>query len=153
MLFQLQNTITGCISHCGVLEFVAEEDLEVGFAPPLDYKEPERRPLNPANICTTATSARSTRETTTSTEHEEKSQCRFTAFPGVGRRLNGKPVSPKSPKVKSARSRSPSSLYLVTMPIKPMQLLWNLERSRHRKVKRKVKKLKSTNLLLAKCIL
>ncbi|GLJ57618.1 hypothetical protein SUGI_1353790 [Cryptomeria japonica] len=204
MLFQLQNTITGCISHCGVLEFVAEEgiiymplwmmenmllqpgdtvklkhntlpkgtslklqphtknlldisnpkaflevslrnfsclttgdnikldynntiysinivetkpesaisvfdaDLEVDFAPPLDYKEPERLPLNPANICTTATSSRSTRETTTSTEHEEKSQCRFTAFTGVGRRLNGKPVSPKSPKVKSARSRSPS---------------------------------------------
>ncbi|GLJ57612.1 hypothetical protein SUGI_1353770 [Cryptomeria japonica] len=200
MLFQLQNTITGCISHCGVLEFVAEEGiiymplwmmenmllqpgdivklkhttlpkgtslklqphtknlldisnpkafLEVSLrnfsclttgdtikldynntiycinivetkpesaisvfdadvAPPLDYKEPERLPLNPANICTTATSARSTRETTTSTEHEEKSQCRFTAFTGVGRRLNGKPVSPKSPKVKSARSRSPS---------------------------------------------
>ncbi|GLJ35508.1 hypothetical protein SUGI_0714040 [Cryptomeria japonica] len=204
MLFQLQNTITGHISHCGVLEFVAEEgiiymplwmmenmllqpgdaaklkhttlpkgtclklqphtkkfldisnpkaflevslrnfsclttgdtikldynntiycinivetkpesaisvfdtDLEVDFAPPLDYKERERLPLNPANICTTTSSARTTTENTTSTEHEEKSQCRFTAFTGVGRRLDGKPLSPKSPKIKSARSRSPS---------------------------------------------
>ncbi|GLJ57611.1 hypothetical protein SUGI_1353720 [Cryptomeria japonica] len=139
MLFQLQNTITGHISHCGVLEFVAEErdtikldynntiycinivetkpesaisvfdtDLEVDFAPPLDYKERERLPLNPANICTTTSSARTTRENTTSTEHQEKSQCRFTAFTGVGRRLDGKPLSPKSPKIKSARSRSPS---------------------------------------------
>ncbi|GLJ35514.1 hypothetical protein SUGI_0714140 [Cryptomeria japonica] len=107
MLFQLQNTITGHISHGGVLEFVAKEDLEVDFAPPLDYKEPERLPLNPTNICTTTSSARTTREIT-SREHGEESQCRFSACTRVGRRLDGKPLSPKSPKIKSARSRSPS---------------------------------------------
>ncbi|GLJ57609.1 hypothetical protein SUGI_1353700 [Cryptomeria japonica] len=81
--------------------------LEVDFAPPLDYKEPERLPLNPTNICTTTSSARTTRDIT-SREHGDESQCRFSACTGVGRRLDGKPLSPKSTKIKSARSRSPS---------------------------------------------
>lgn len=80
-----------------------DTDLEVDFAPPFDYKEPESLPLNPATT--------SVRENP-STEHGEEFQCRFTTFTGDGRRLNGKPVSPKtkSPKVKSPRpmSRSPS---------------------------------------------
>ncbi|XP_057836450.2 uncharacterized protein LOC131046683 [Cryptomeria japonica] len=203
MLFQLENTITGQISHCGVLEFVAEggvvfmplwmmesmdlgvgdtvklkyttlpkgtyfklqphkknfldifnpkailevslrnfscltigdtlkinynnttycinivdikpecaislldTDLEVDFAIPLDYSEPERLPVNPAALSTTITSQRMAREIP-SAEHVAELDRRFTAFTGIGRRLNGKPVSPKSPRVKSPRSRSPS---------------------------------------------
>ncbi|GLJ36006.1 hypothetical protein SUGI_0722210 [Cryptomeria japonica] len=92
MLFQLENTIT---------------DLEVDFALPLDYSEPERLQVNPATLSTATTSKR-IGTNIPSAEHVAEFDRRFTAFTGIGRRPNGKPVSPKSPRVKSPRSRSPS---------------------------------------------
>eukprot|EP01018_Ginkgo_biloba_P014850 Gb_33194 [translate_table: standard] len=62
---------------------IIETDCEVDFAPPLDYKEPERVPAIPASVPSTRSSQEESNETVES---------KFSPFTGVGRRLDGKPV-------------------------------------------------------------
>jgi len=62
---------------------IIETDCEVDFAPPLDYKEPERVPAVPAPAAKT---------TATEEESKDVEEPKFTPFTGVGRRLDGKPL-------------------------------------------------------------
>ncbi|XP_039060831.1 ubiquitin fusion degradation protein 1 homolog [Hibiscus syriacus] len=89
---------------------IIETDCEVDFAPPLDYKEPER-PAVP-----TSSKAKSQVE-----EAPAEAEPKFSAFTGTGRRLDGKPLkqqpSPvfstgmkdKGPAVSNGNNRQPSS--------------------------------------------
>jgi len=61
---------------------IIETDCEVDFAPPLDYKEPERVPAQPAPSASTTTSQE---------ESKDVEEPKFSPFTGVGRRLDGKP--------------------------------------------------------------
>ncbi|KAI7749126.1 hypothetical protein M8C21_029141 [Ambrosia artemisiifolia] len=146
MLFELRNASTERVSHCGVLEFIAEEgliympywmmenlllqegdivrvknvtlpkgdsimvaynnkkyyiniieskpsnaisiietDCEVDFAPPLDYKEPER----PVSSVTKNKAP----------EQAPAAEPKFNPFTGSGRRLDGKPLKDQPPAV------------------------------------------------------
>ncbi|CAH8392070.1 unnamed protein product [Eruca vesicaria subsp. sativa] len=76
---------------------IIETDCEVDFAPPLDYKEPER-PAVPA----TAAKALAKAE-----EVEAEPEPKFNPFTGSGRRLDGRPLSYEPPP--SAASSSSSS--------------------------------------------
>ncbi|KAK9129601.1 hypothetical protein Sjap_010088 [Stephania japonica] len=78
---------------------IIETDCEVDFAPPLDYKEPER----PAP--TIPSSKASAQVPESPTEVEPK----FSPFVGVGRRLDGKPLKqePKSTSTASAKDKKP----------------------------------------------
>ncbi|KAG0595198.1 hypothetical protein M758_UG148300 [Ceratodon purpureus] len=62
---------------------IIETDCEVDFAPPLDYKEPERVTPPPVPV-----SAPLSSQDATPPEPEEP---KFNAFTGIGRRLDGKP--------------------------------------------------------------
>jgi len=62
---------------------IIETDCEVDFAPPLDYKEPERVPTVPSTAANTAASQE---------ESKDVEETKFTPFTGVGRRLDGKPL-------------------------------------------------------------
>jgi ubiquitin fusion degradation protein 1 len=64
---------------------IIETDCEVDFAPPLDYKEPERVTPPPVPVL-----APSSSQDTAPPEPEEP---KFNAFTGTGRRLDGKPGS------------------------------------------------------------
>ncbi|CAN6440555.1 unnamed protein product [Victoria cruziana] len=63
---------------------IIETDCEVDFAPPLDYKEPER----PAPL----TVPSSSRLPASEQEEPVAAEPKFSAFTGVGRRLDGKPL-------------------------------------------------------------
>nr|KJB47574.1 hypothetical protein B456_008G032200 [Gossypium raimondii] len=65
---------------------IIETDCEVDFAPPLDYKEPER-PAVP-----TSSKAHSQ-------EAPAETEPKFSAFTGTGRRLDGKPLKQQHPPV------------------------------------------------------
>nr|KJB47571.1 hypothetical protein B456_008G032200 [Gossypium raimondii] len=67
---------------------IIETDCEVDFAPPLDYKEPER-PAVP-----TSSKAHSQVE-----EAPAETEPKFSAFTGTGRRLDGKPLKQQHPPV------------------------------------------------------
>lgn len=59
---------------------IIETDCEVDFAPPLDYKEPEKVPAVPAAA------------STSQGETKEAEEAKFSPFTGVARRLDGKPL-------------------------------------------------------------
>ncbi|KAK6946344.1 Ubiquitin fusion degradation protein Ufd1-like [Dillenia turbinata] len=73
---------------------IIETDCEVDFAPPLDYKEPER-PAQPA-----ATNKSSALEQGVPVEEPK-----FNPFTGVGRRLDGKPLKQQPPPVSAPASK------------------------------------------------
>ncbi|XP_057788525.1 uncharacterized protein LOC131005527 [Salvia miltiorrhiza] len=70
---------------------IIETDCEVDFAPPLDYKEPER-PSAPVSTGKALAEGQ---------EPSEESEPKFNPFTGVGRRLDGKPLKTGSPPVSS----------------------------------------------------
>ncbi|GKV24096.1 hypothetical protein SLEP1_g33751 [Rubroshorea leprosula] len=81
---------------------IIETDCEVDFAPPLDYKEPER----PA--ATVPSSKTPSQDEEAAVETEPK----FTPFTGSGRRLDGKSLTYQPPQVSSqfSRDKGPGSL-------------------------------------------
>ncbi|GAB2270599.1 hypothetical protein Dimus_005482 [Dionaea muscipula] len=60
---------------------IIETDCEVDFAPPLDYKEPEKPPVSGPN------------KTTAPEEDPVETEPKFNPFSGAGRRLDGKPAN------------------------------------------------------------
>ncbi|KAL3515093.1 hypothetical protein ACH5RR_021995 [Cinchona calisaya] len=74
---------------------IIETDCEVDFAPPLDYKEPEKPTPSPASSKAPAEG----QEIPTDTEPK------FNPFSGMGRRLDGKPLKYEPPPVSSSSSR------------------------------------------------
>ncbi|KAH7441640.1 hypothetical protein KP509_03G047000 [Ceratopteris richardii] len=62
---------------------IIETDCEVDFAPPLDYKEPERVPPAPESGDSASVSV--------SGESQVAEEVKFNPFSGLGRRLDGKP--------------------------------------------------------------
>ncbi|XP_057752584.1 uncharacterized protein LOC130970498 [Arachis stenosperma] len=74
---------------------IIETDCEVDFAPPLDYKEPEK-PSLPAS---SGKAAAAVEETPAETEPK------FNPFSGAGRRLDGKPLNYQPPPVSSSGSK------------------------------------------------
>ncbi|GMP64021.1 hypothetical protein CsSME_00025474 [Camellia sinensis var. sinensis] len=157
MLFELRNAATERISHCGVLEFIAEEgmiympywmmenlllqegdivrvknmtlpkgtyvklqphtkdfldisnpkailettlrnfsclttDCEVDFAPPLDYKEPEKL----------VAAVPPSKALAKGQEAPAETEPKFNPFTGSGRRLDGKPLNYQPPSVSSS---------------------------------------------------
>ncbi|KAI9361675.1 ubiquitin fusion degradation protein 1 [Zopfochytrium polystomum] len=77
---------------------VIETDLEVDFAPPLGYKEPERLPRKPESLHQSTTSV---------DEHKVEDAPKFVPFGGSGQRL--KPASSSSSSVAASSSSSSSS--------------------------------------------
>ncbi|KAL5973353.1 hypothetical protein ACLOJK_030003 [Asimina triloba] len=73
---------------------IIETDCEVDFAPPLDYKEPERP----------AQSIPSSKAPTQAQEEPANEEPKFSPFTGTGRRLDGKPL--KQPAASSEFSKS-----------------------------------------------
>ncbi|KAG8645420.1 ubiquitin fusion degradation protein 1 homolog isoform X1 [Manihot esculenta] len=64
---------------------IIETDCEVDFAPPLDYKEPEKPAVSiPKNKATSQVE-----------EDPAETEPKFSPFTGVGRRLDGKPLKPQ----------------------------------------------------------
>lgn len=80
---------------------IIETDCEVDFAPPLDYKEPE--PAPPAVTATNGISAPASQES------EEPEEPKFSAFTGIGRRLDGKPLKYSAAPENSSASSAPNS--------------------------------------------
>ncbi|CAL9760504.1 unnamed protein product [Musa acuminata subsp. burmannicoides] len=93
---------------------IIETDCEVDFAPPLDYKEPER-PQTSAPMIKAPVQVQDA-------QTEAKDEQKFTPFTGTGRRLDGKPSKdqastivspmedPKSEAVNSIKQSTPSTL-------------------------------------------
>jgi ubiquitin fusion degradation protein 1 len=77
---------------------IIETDCEVDFAPPLDYKEPER-PSVPVP---------SKKVQSEGQEAAAEEEPKFNPFTGSGRRLDGKPLSYQPPPIASASSLSGS---------------------------------------------
>ncbi|KAJ0260543.1 hypothetical protein HA466_0067320 [Hirschfeldia incana] len=77
---------------------IIETDCEVDFAPPLDYKEPER-PKAPAAAAKALAKAE---------EVEAEPEPKFNPFTGSGRRLDGRPLSYGPPPAASSSSSSSS---------------------------------------------
>ncbi|GAY52846.1 hypothetical protein CUMW_145110 [Citrus unshiu] len=73
---------------------IIETDCEVDFAPPLDYKEPEK-PIASA----------SSRATAKAEEASVETEPKFSPFTGVARRLDGKPLTYQPPPVPSLGSK------------------------------------------------
>lgn len=71
---------------------IIETDCEVDFAPPLDYKEPER-PAAPAS---------SGKAPADGQEPPAEEEPKFNPFTGTGRRLDGKPLKTQPPPVSSS---------------------------------------------------
>jgi ubiquitin fusion degradation protein 1 len=80
---------------------IIETDCEVDFAPPLDYKEPER--VTPPPV---PTAPQVSSQATAVAEPEEP---KFNPFMGTGRRLDGKPGKHSSGPVPSATTSAPVS--------------------------------------------
>ncbi|XP_076958820.1 uncharacterized protein LOC143634687 [Bidens hawaiensis] len=75
---------------------IIETDCEVDFAPPLDYKEPERPvPSSKAPV--------------QGEEPAEVEEPKFNPFTGSGRRLDGKPLNYQPPHVSSSKEKKPAS--------------------------------------------
>ncbi|XP_018484909.1 uncharacterized protein LOC108855558 isoform X2 [Raphanus sativus] len=79
---------------------IIETDCEVDFAPPLDYKEPER-PKAPAAAAAKALAK--------AEEVEAEPEPKFNPFTGSGRRLDGRPLSYEPPPATASSSSSSSS--------------------------------------------
>lgn len=74
---------------------IIETDCEVDFAPPLDYKEPERL----------AASVPSSKAQTEVPDENTESEPKFSPFTGFGRRLDGKPSSHQAQSVSSTGAK------------------------------------------------
>ncbi|KAK6240844.1 hypothetical protein SCA6_006233 [Theobroma cacao] len=74
---------------------IIETDCEVDFAPPLDYKEPEKPPV----------AASSSRALSQVEEAPAEPEPRFSPFTGAGRRLDGKPLKQQPSPVSSSESK------------------------------------------------
>ncbi|XP_047323459.1 ubiquitin fusion degradation protein 1 homolog isoform X2 [Impatiens glandulifera] len=75
---------------------IIETDCEVDFAPPLDYKEPEK-PVK---------SVPSSKAPLKAEEAPEETEPKFNPFSGAGKRLDGKPIkNPPPPVSSSSRSK------------------------------------------------
>lgn len=72
---------------------IIETDCEVDFAPPLDYKEPEK-PIAPVPL------GKAPAE-----EAPAETEPKFSPFTGSGRRLDGKPLNYQPPSVAPSRSK------------------------------------------------
>ncbi|KAF5946909.1 hypothetical protein HYC85_017137 [Camellia sinensis] len=75
---------------------IIETDCEVDFAPPLDYKEPEK-------LVSTVPSSKAL---TKGQEAPAETEPKFNPFTGSGRRLDGKPLNYQPPSVSSSSSGS-----------------------------------------------
>ncbi|KAL3539034.1 hypothetical protein ACH5RR_002400 [Cinchona calisaya] len=73
---------------------IIETDCEVDFAPPLDYKEPEKPTSSPASL-----------EAPAGQEASADTVPKFNPFSGAGRRLDGKPLNYQPPPVSSSGSK------------------------------------------------
>ncbi|KAL2342431.1 hypothetical protein Fmac_003716 [Flemingia macrophylla] len=71
---------------------IIETDCEVDFAPPLDYKEPEK-PIAPVSAGKAPVAAE---------ENPAETEPKFNPFSGTGRRLDGKPLNYQPPAVSSS---------------------------------------------------
>ncbi|KDP27634.1 hypothetical protein JCGZ_19639 [Jatropha curcas] len=74
---------------------IIETDCEVDFAPPLDYKEPEKPAL----------SIPQSKATSQVEEDPAENEPKFSPFTGVGRRLDGKPLKQQPAPVSSQGSK------------------------------------------------
>ncbi|KAJ4838098.1 hypothetical protein Tsubulata_022161 [Turnera subulata] len=74
---------------------IIETDCEVDFAPPLDYKEPEKP----------VASAGPSKGSSQGEEVPAETEPKFSPFKGVGRRLDGKPANNQSAPVSSSGSK------------------------------------------------
>ncbi|XP_074577470.1 uncharacterized protein LOC141833858 [Curcuma longa] len=90
---------------------IIETDCEVDFAPPLDYKEPER----PQASVPTSKKVEQAHEPQNEAEVERK----FTAFTGFGRRLDGKPAKEVPSSVSSPMQDKKSETTDSTKRISP----------------------------------
>lgn len=81
---------------------IIETDCEVDFAPPLDYKEPEKP----------VPSVPSSKAPAQVEEDPAPAEPKFNPFTGVGRRLDGKPLSYQPPSVSSflAKDKQPDAV-------------------------------------------
>lgn len=75
---------------------IIETDCEVDFAPPLDYKEPER-PQQP--------SIPSSKAPAQGQDAEAEAEPKFSPFTGAGRRLDGKPSKNQAPIISSPATK------------------------------------------------
>nr|GMC87527.1 ubiquitin fusion degradation protein 1 homolog isoform X1 [Ipomoea batatas] len=73
---------------------IIETDCEVDFAPPLDYKEPER-----------PVSSQKNKAPAEGQEAQAEAEPKFNPFTGAGRRLDGKPLKYDPPPVSSSSSK------------------------------------------------
>ncbi|XP_060973648.1 uncharacterized protein LOC115695580 [Cannabis sativa] len=78
---------------------IIETDCEVDFAPPLDYKEPER-PIEHVS---------SSKSSTQDEEVPAKEEPKFSPFTGLARRLNGKPSTSEIATTSSSESKDKQS--------------------------------------------
>ncbi|KAI3774111.1 hypothetical protein L1987_48655 [Smallanthus sonchifolius] len=76
---------------------IIETDCEVDFAPPLDYKEPERP----------VPSSKAPAQVEEAVPVEE---LKFNPFTGSGRRLDGKPLTYQPPPVSSSKEKKPAAV-------------------------------------------
>ncbi|KAJ6385997.1 hypothetical protein OIU77_029040 [Salix suchowensis] len=74
---------------------IIETDCEVDFAPPLDYKEPEK----------SVTSVPPSKATSQAEEVPAETEPKFSPFTGAGRRLDGRPLSYQPPPASSSGSK------------------------------------------------
>uniref|UniRef100_A0A6N2L6V5 V-type proton ATPase proteolipid subunit n=1 Tax=Salix viminalis TaxID=40686 RepID=A0A6N2L6V5_SALVM len=74
---------------------IIETDCEVDFAPPLDYKEPEKP----------VTSVPPSKATSQAEEVPAETEPKFSPFTGAGRRLDGRPLSYQPPPASSSGSK------------------------------------------------
>ncbi|WOK92915.1 hypothetical protein Cni_G01607 [Canna indica] len=89
---------------------IIETDCEVDFAPPLDYKEPERpQPLTTSKAPEQAQGLQS----------EAEAEIKFTPFTGAGRRLDGKPAKENAPIIGSSVKNNKSEPVNGTKLISP----------------------------------
>ncbi|KAK1326344.1 hypothetical protein QJS10_CPA01g00202 [Acorus calamus] len=79
---------------------IIETDCEVDFAPPLDYKEPERverpTPAIPSNKAQAQVQ-----------EVPAEAEPKFSPFTGIGRRLDGKPLNNTAPSTSNTSEDAP----------------------------------------------
>nr|CAD1821656.1 unnamed protein product [Ananas comosus var. bracteatus] len=88
---------------------IIETDCEVDFAPPLDYKEPER----PQSSVPSRVAPAKAQDAEAVTEEEPK----FTPFTGAGRRLDGKPSKHQTSPVLPLVISNPEEELMVESPL------------------------------------
>ncbi|CAL9129434.1 unnamed protein product [Musa textilis] len=106
---------------------IIETDCEVDFAPPLDYKEPERPH-------TSLTRSNAPEQAHHDLQNEAEVEKKFTPFVGVGRRLDGKPSKENTPSVGSSVKDNKSETINGTKQLSPS----NSEGSSSRQAKGKL---------------